>query len=156
MLCARVLTSAGAHLDKWGEGERMYTKAAELFNAQPSKPFDKNSKHIKDRFLLLTERFKKKDAALSKQSGTKEAQDELSNLLEDAAAAMSDARLAATKAKDKKSTVEDELSRAGAAARDLSLMRRTRRNKRALDKNMGGLDVEDESEGDGISASAKR
>ncbi|PXF42586.1 hypothetical protein BWQ96_07681 [Gracilariopsis chorda] len=134
----------------------MYTGAAELFNAQTSKPFDTNSKHIKDRFLLLTERFRNKDAALAKQSGTKEAQDELSNLLEDAAAPMSDARLAATKAKEKKSTVQGELSRAVVAARDVSLMRRTRRNKKALDKNMGGLDVEDESEGDGLSAAAKR
>ncbi|PXF45696.1 hypothetical protein BWQ96_04600 [Gracilariopsis chorda] len=156
LLCARGVTSAGAHLAKWGEGDRMYTRAAELFNAQPSKPFDTNSKHIKDRFLLLTERFKNKDAALAKQSGTTEAQDELSNLLEDATAAMSDVRLAATKATEKKSKVEDELSRAGAAARDVSLMRRTRWNKRVLDKNMGGLDVEYESEGDGISAAAKR
>ena len=60
LLCVKSVTTAGAHLEEWGNGEKMYDKAASLFNEQPGRPFDTDAKNIKDHFQLVVKCFKRR------------------------------------------------------------------------------------------------
>ncbi|OSX76235.1 hypothetical protein BU14_0202s0022 [Porphyra umbilicalis] len=125
LMCAMAVTTVGAHLAAWGQGEKMYEWAAALFNEQPSRPFDTTAKNIKDHFSNMIKDFKKTDGVAASRSGASETQTEVDALRMDASSAMEDSMLLAAGAKAQQSKEDEALLRAGETVRPSALQRRS-------------------------------
>ena len=131
LLCVKAVTTAGAHLAEWGKGEKMYDKAASLFNEQPGRPFDTDAKNIKDHFQLVVKKFEKKDKSEATLSGISVEQTELDEVLSLAASAMADSNSKADAAKGEQAKKDEALQRAGEAVRSAAQARRSARRAAA-------------------------
>jgi len=97
---------SGAHLAEWGKRDKLYEKAASVFNEQPGRPFAVDGKAIKDRFKLLKTKFEKKEADGVKESGSAEELSEMDTMMADACSAVNDAKQRADKAKGEASKAD--------------------------------------------------
>jgi len=125
-LCVSAVTMSGAHLAEWGKGDKLYEKAASVFNEQPGRPFAVDGKAIKDRFKLLKTKLEK-EADGAKASGSAEERSEMDTMMADACSAINDAKQRADKAKGEASKADEALLQAGEDARRSCLARRAKR-----------------------------
>ena len=125
LMCATAVTTVGAHLAAWGQGEKMYGRAAALFNEQPSRPFDTTEKNIKDHFSNIIKDFKMTDGVAASRTGASETQTDVDALRMDASSAMQDSKLLAAGAKAQQSKKDETLLRAGETVRRSALQRRS-------------------------------
>lgn len=126
-LCVSAVTMSGAHLAEWGQGVKMYERVAAVFNKQPLTPFSVDGKAVKDRFLLLKCKFKKKEGKMVKSSGRDEEVSEVDAMLADACSAIKDSKERANKAKGEATKAEEALLLAGEDVRRSTLGRRAKR-----------------------------
>jgi len=156
LLGVKAVTTAGAHLAEWGNEEKMYDKAASLFNEQPGRPIDTDEKNIKDLFQLVVNKFDKKDKSEATLSGVSVEQTPLEEVLSVAVSAMADSHSKANEAKGEQEKKEEALQRAGKEVHSASQARRSARRAAAAaaeDANEEGEDASDA--GDKVSPAGK-
>jgi len=143
----KAVTTAGAHLEEWGKGKKMYDKAASLLNKQPGRHFDTESNSIKNHFQLVVMRLEKKDKAEAALRGISAEQTELEEILSVAASAMADSIFQAKTAKGEHNKIYDALHRVGEAVRRAAQSRQLARRapEAAADDDSGEGEVEFEA-----------
>jgi len=151
-LCVSAVTMPGAHLAKWGKGDKLYEKAASVFNEQPGRPFAVDGKATKDRFKLLKTKFEKKEADGVKASGSAEERSEMDTMMADACSAINDAKQRTDKAKGEASKAYEALLRAGEDARRSCLARRAQRLGQGSTEAENDDDETDDKKNDRVTA----
>lgn len=154
-LCVSSVTASGAHLAKWGQGDKMNEKAAGVFNEQSRRAFEVDGKAIKDRLKLLKNNYEKKEAEGAKSSGTTEEVYEMDTMLADACYAMNDSKMQAEKAKGEATKEAEASQKSGEAARCAAVVRRVNRRDggSAEDADADGEENEDEGKSEGAKQS---